>query len=56
MDLNTLIDNVKDGNNVEAGKTFNSIMAQKLSAAIDAKKIEVASTMASNKSPQDKED
>jgi hypothetical protein len=45
MSIENLIDNVKNGNNVEAGKQFNTIMADKLSAALDAKKIEIASTL-----------
>lgn len=45
MSVENLIDNVKSGNNVEASKQFNSIMADKLSAALDAKKIEVASSI-----------
>ena len=45
MNITDLIDNVKGGDNVQAAKDFNSIMADKLTAAMDAKKIEVASTM-----------
>ena len=43
--MTDLIDNVKGGDNVQAAKDFNSIMADKLTAAMDAKKIEVASTL-----------
>lgn len=49
-----LIDNVKKGNNVKAGKEFDGIMAQKLQAALDAKKIEIASKM-HNKSSDEEE-
>ena len=45
MSIENLIDNVKNGDNVAAGKQFNSIMADKLTAALDAKKIEIASQM-----------
>jgi hypothetical protein len=45
MSIIDLIDNVKGGDNVQAAKDFNSIMADKLTAAMDAKKIEVASTL-----------
>ena len=45
MSILNLIDNVKGGDNVQAAKEFNSLMADKLTAAMDAKKIEVASTL-----------
>jgi len=45
MSIENLIDNVKNGDNVDAGKQFNSLMADKLSAVLDAKKIELASTL-----------
>jgi len=45
MSIENLISDLKNGDNVAAGKQFNSIMADKLSAALDAKKIEVASTL-----------
>lgn len=44
-DITNLIDKVKDGNNVEAGKAFNTLMADKVSAALDAKKIDIASNL-----------
>ena len=44
-DINNLIDKVKDGNNVEASKAFNTLMADKVSAALDAKKMDIASNL-----------
>ena len=45
MSIENLIDNVKNGDNNNAGKQFNNVMADKLSAALDAKKIELASSL-----------
>ena len=42
---NELIQNLNDGDNVKANKQFKTVMADKLSAALDAKKIEIASGM-----------
>lgn len=55
-DIIDLIDNVKNGNNVKAGKTFDGIMAQKLQAALDAKKIEIASNMHNKSSDKQEEE
>ena len=45
MSIENLIKNIGDGEHVAAGKDFESVIAQKMSAALDAKKIEIASTM-----------
>jgi|TARA_B100000035_G_C21001456_1_gene555129 hypothetical protein len=45
MNVNELIQNLNDGDNVKANKQFKTVMADKLSAALDAKKIEIASGM-----------
>lgn len=45
MSIENLINSLKDSDNVSANNAFNSIMADKMSAALDAKKIEVASSM-----------
>jgi len=45
MAMNELITNLNNGDNVNANKEFNSLMADKMAAALDAKKIEVASGM-----------
>ncbi len=55
MSIAELIDNVKSGDNVQAGKDFNTIMADKLSAALDAKKIEVASTLQDRQASKEEE-
>lgn len=44
-ELKDLINNIRDGENVKAGKEFDSIMKEKLSSALDAEKIKVASSM-----------
>ena len=43
MSIENMIKNIGDGENVAAGKDFESVVAQKMSAALDAKKIELAS-------------
>lgn len=50
-----LIDNVKSGDNVKAGKQFDGVIAQKLQAAMDAKKIEIASSMHNKSSDKEEE-
>jgi len=45
MNVNDLILNLNDGDNVSANKQFKTVMADKLTAALDAKKVEVASSM-----------
>ena len=49
MNVNELIQNLNDGDNVKANKEFKTVMADKLSAALDAKKIEIASSMVQRK-------
>jgi hypothetical protein len=55
MDVVELIDNVKNGNNVAAKKSFDTLMGQKLSAALDAKKIELASKLGQPKETEEEE-
>jgi len=45
MDVVELIDNIQQGDNVNAKKGFDTLMSQKLTAALDAKKIEIASSL-----------
>jgi hypothetical protein len=52
MNVNELIKNLQDGNNVAANKQFNTIMADKMTAALDAKKIEIASGMVQRKAEE----
>jgi len=56
MDVVELIDNVKSGNNVAAKKGFETIMSQKLTAALDAKKIEIASKLGQPKETEQEEE
>ena len=46
MSVEELVQNLKDGDTVAAGKAYNTVMSQKLQAVLDAKKIELAPTMA----------
>ena len=52
MNVDDLILNIKDGNNVGANKQFNTVMADKMTAALDAKKIEIASGMIQRKAEE----
>lgn len=45
MNTLELIDNIQHGDNVTAKKDFDTLMSQKLTAALDAKKIEIASSL-----------
>ena len=45
MSTNELIDQIGDGDNVKANKTFDNVMKSKLNVALDAKKVELASTI-----------
>lgn len=45
MTIEELIDNVGKGDNIGAGKAFDGVIAQKLQAALDAKKIQIASSI-----------
>ena len=53
MDVVELIDNVKNGDNVAAKKGFDTLMSQKLTAALDAKKIEIASQLGKSKETEE---
>ena len=48
--------NVKDGKNVQANKQFNTVMADKMTAALDAKKIEIASSMVQRKAEEEQQE
>ena len=45
MSVEELVQNLKDGDTVAAGKAYDAVMAEKLKATLDAKKIELAPTM-----------
>lgn len=55
MTVENLVKNLQNGDNVNAGKEFNTLMADKLTAAIDAKKIEIASNLVQRKKEEEKE-
>ena len=52
MSVEEIVKSLKDGDNVAAGKAYDSVMAEKLKAVIDAKKIELAPTMVGMEPPQ----
>lgn len=56
MSIENLINDLKNGDNVAAGKQFNSIMADKMTAALDAKKIEIASNLQNRKAEQEEQE
>ena len=43
MNTNELVSDIKTGDNVKANKSFDGVMGEKLKAALDARKIEIAS-------------
>lgn len=55
MSIENLINDVKNGDNVAAGRQFNSVMADKLAAALDAKKIELASSLQDRQASKEEE-
>jgi|TARA_R110002153_G_scaffold106040_1_gene245013 hypothetical protein len=55
MSIENLINDVKSGDNIAAGKQFNSVMADKLSAVLDAKKIEIASSLQDRQASKEEE-
>ena len=56
MSTNELIQNLKNGNNVQASKEFEGIMADKITAALDARKIEIASGLVQRKAVEKEEE
>jgi len=53
MSTNELIDNIANNDNVKANKSFDSLMKSKLNDALDAKKVEIASSVGkSNDEPE----
>jgi len=49
MEVTDIIKQVNDGDNVNANKSFDTVMSTKLKDALDAKKIELASSMIDRK-------
>jgi hypothetical protein len=56
MTVENLIKNLNDGDNVSASKEFEGIMADKMTAALDAKKVEIASTLVQRKAEEPEEE
>ncbi len=55
MEIADIIKKVEAGDNVNAGKAFDTVMGQKLKDALDAKKIELATSMVDRKVNTDAE-
>jgi len=53
MSVENMIQNLKDGNNVKASKEFEAVMADKITDALDAEKINLASTMVDRKKEEE---
>lgn len=51
MSTTELIDNIKNGDNVTANKTFDRVIKSKLNDALDAKKVELASGIGKQEEP-----
>lgn len=43
--INKMIDDILDGNTVDAQDTFGGIMSHKVTDALDAKKVEISQTL-----------
>lgn len=56
MTVEKLITTLNDGDNVNANREFEAIMADKMTAALDAKKVELASTMVQRKAEKPEEE
>ena len=54
MSTNELIDNIRTGDSVKANKAFSSVMKTKLNDALNAKKIDTASSL--GKEPEEIEE
>lgn len=55
MEIADIIKKVEAGDNVNAGKAFDTVMGQKMKDALDAKKIELATSMVDRKINPDAE-
>lgn len=56
MSIENLIDALKDGDSAAAQETFNTEMGIKLQAALDARKVEIASTMIGQSAEEESEE
>jgi hypothetical protein len=54
MSIENMIKNIGSGENVAAGKDFESVLADKMTSALNSKKIEMASGI--GKTPVESED
>jgi hypothetical protein len=53
MSVENMIKNLKDGDNVNASKEFKAVMADKITNALDAEKINLASTLVDRKKEEE---
>jgi len=50
--IKDIINRLRDGDNINAEKAFNKAMGDKMNDALDAKKVDLASTMVQRKSEE----
>jgi hypothetical protein len=55
MNTENLINNISSGDAQSSNNTFNSVMADKMNAALDIRKQEVASSMYGMETPKEEE-
>ena len=54
MSVENMIKSLKDGDNVNANRDFEATMANKITAALDAEKINLAANMVNRKAEEEK--
>ena len=55
MEVEKIVNHLKDNDTVKATAAFQNAMAEKLTAALDAKKVDLASTLIDRKTVKDEE-
>ena len=55
MEVEKIVDHLKNNDTVKATTAFQNAMAEKLTAALDAKKVDLASTLIDRKTVKDEE-
>lgn len=55
MEVEKIVDHIKNNDTVKATGAFSNAMAEKLTAALDAKKVELASSLIDRKTVKDED-
>lgn len=55
MEVEKIVDHIKNNDTVKAQGAFSNAMAEKLTAALDAKKVELASSLIDRKTVKDED-